>query len=126
MISIPAHWTSFEYTILAIRELHRSHTGKNIAETVYIVSEEFGDIDKLKYVTMNDAGNNDTNIEGLDIRIRATEEKGFDPKRRRLRYSRTILNRVMRMLVVGNSHGGKPKSWRFMVRRKSHGNWRLG
>jgi hypothetical protein len=73
MISITAHRTSSEYTIkamlVAIREIHESYTGKNIAETVYLVAVEFEIVEKLRYFIMDGAGNNDTTIKNLDIQI---------------------------------------------------------
>src|SRR5436190_13010895 len=105
MTSITAYWISSEYTIktmlMAIREIHGSHTGKNIAETVYLVAVEFGIVEKLGYFMMDRAGNNGHAVEELDSQIREAGGKGFEPKERRLRCFGHIQNRVVRKLLFG-------------------------
>jgi hypothetical protein len=54
-----------ESSVLALREIQRSHDGDNIAPIVEEVLEEWGIISKLGYLQMDNALNNDIMIKAL-------------------------------------------------------------
>ena len=88
LLAIMGHWTSHDYkiifTLLAIRELEDEHNGENISEVVFEVAKEFNIVDKLGYFVMDNASNNDTTLEELNLRLQEDGHKGFDPIERRL------------------------------------------
>jgi hypothetical protein len=112
LLAITAHWTSPNYaaiaTLLAIKELHGSHTGANISELIYSVAEEYDIIQKLGFFQMDNADNNDTSLVWLNTKIVSSGGVGFDSKERRLRCFAHILNLAVQALLFGPK--GAPKS----------------
>ena len=53
MISVVAHWTTYEYktetTLIAIREIHGVHTGDTIANTLFEAAKEFNIHNNFRY-----------------------------------------------------------------------------
>jgi len=89
MIAIVAHWTAEDYDVksalLAIREVHREHSSKNITNVVYPVMKEYDMHSKFGYFVGDNATNNNTSIEFLDELMRDDGYGGFEPVKRRLR-----------------------------------------
>src|SRR5438046_3371464 len=89
MIAIVAHWMMEDYdmksALLAIREVHREHSGENIANVVYSVMKEYDIHSKFGYFVGDNATNNNTSIEFLDQLMRDDGYEGFEPVKRRLR-----------------------------------------
>jgi len=105
MIAIIAHWTSEDYEVktalLAIREVHREHTGENIANVVYPVMKEY-DIDtRFGYYVGDSATNNDKSLKYLNQFMRDDGYNGFDIDQRRLRCFAHEMQLATKALLFG-------------------------
>lgn len=82
--------------VLGLPELKRSHTGANIAAQILEILESYEILDKVGYITLDNAGNMDT----------ATDEMakvlGFEPRKRRVRCFGHVLNLVVKALLFGH------------------------
>ena len=58
------------------------YIGENIAEFVYDVVKDYNIVDNLGYFVMDNASNNDTALEELDLLITQDGGIGFDPVER--------------------------------------------
>ncbi|KAM4067877.1 restless-like transposase [Hirsutella rhossiliensis] len=67
-------------------ELKISHSGENIAAQILEILESYEILDKVGYITLDNAGNMDTATEEI------AEALGFDPKKRRVRCFGHVLN----------------------------------
>lgn len=89
MIAIVAHWTAEDYKVkaalLAIKEVHGGHTGRNIASVVFPLLKEYDIHYRFGYYVGDNATNNDTSLEWLNFHLREEGLSEFDPKQRRLR-----------------------------------------
>jgi len=107
MIAVVGHWTAKDYSLktvlLGIREVHGSHTGPNITNSIYPLLEELGVLRKLGYSISDNAGNNDTALESLsDIML---EKHGiyYNTASHRLRCLGHIINLVVKTLLFGSN-----------------------
>ncbi|KAM4067722.1 restless-like transposase [Hirsutella rhossiliensis] len=72
--------------VLGMPELKISHSGENIAAQILEILESYEILDKVGYITLDNAGNMDTATEEI------AEALGFDPKKRRVRCFGHVLN----------------------------------
>ncbi|KAM4063352.1 restless-like transposase [Hirsutella rhossiliensis] len=82
--------------ILRMPELKISHSGENIAAQILEILESYEILDKVGYITLDNAGNMDTATEEI------AEALGFDPKKRRVRCFGHVLNLVVKALLFGH------------------------
>jgi len=108
MIAIVAHWTAEDYevktTLLVIREVHREHTGENIANVVYPVMKEYDIHTRFGYY-VGDNATNDTSLDYLDQHLCNEGYNGFEPEKCRLR----CFTHEMQIAVKGLLFGPKVK-----------------
>ncbi|KAM4061331.1 restless-like transposase [Hirsutella rhossiliensis] len=81
---------------LRMPELKISHSGENIAAQILEILESYEILDKVGYITLDNAGNMDTATEEI------AEALGFDPKKRRVRCFGHVLNLVVKALLFGH------------------------
>ncbi|KAF4343861.1 restless-like transposase [Fusarium beomiforme] len=84
--------------VLGLPELKDSHSGENISAQILEILESYEIIDKVRYMTLDDAGNMDTATEEI------TRALGVDPKHRRVRCFGHVLNLVVKALLFGQNH----------------------
>ncbi|XP_044724115.1 restless-like transposase [Hirsutella rhossiliensis] len=82
--------------VLGMPELKISHSGENIAAQILEILESYEILDKVGYITLDNAGNMDTATEEI------AEALGFDPKKRRVRCFGHVLNLVVKALLFGH------------------------
>jgi hypothetical protein len=111
VLAITAHWKTNDHKTQAIllttRELEKEHTEDNIADIVYDVTKECGIVENLGYFMMDNAPNNDTALESLNLQIQADGGVGFDPIKTRLRCFGHIMNLAMKDLLYGPKRKGQ-------------------
>lgn len=92
MLAVCAYFTDEQYQLktvmLALRRIRGSHSGENIAQTLYHVIKEFEINERLGYFVLDNAESNDTCIKHLLLKIAPHLQK----KHRRLRYIGHIMN----------------------------------
>ncbi|CAA7260564.1 unnamed protein product [Cyclocybe aegerita] len=57
--------------LITFHHLEGSHDGKNLADVFFHVLQEVSGLDCIGMITLNNAGNNDTMMKGLETRLRA-------------------------------------------------------
>lgn len=82
--------------VLGLPELKISHSGENIAAQILEILESYEILDKVGYITLDNAGNMDTATEEI------AEVLGFNPKKRRVRCFGHVLNLVVKALLFGH------------------------
>ncbi|KAF6513037.1 hypothetical protein HZS61_007977 [Fusarium oxysporum f. sp. conglutinans] len=81
--------------VLGLPELKNCHSGGNIAAQILEILESYEILDRVGYITLDNAGNMDTAMEEI------AEALGFDPKKRRVRCFGNVLNLVVKALLFG-------------------------
>ncbi|OBS15938.1 hypothetical protein FPOA_27990 [Fusarium poae] len=81
--------------VLGLPELKNCHSGGNIAAQILEILESYEILDRVGYITLDNAGNMDTAMEDI------AEALGFDPKKRRVRCFGHVLNLVVKALLFG-------------------------
>lgn len=81
--------------VLGLSEMSERHTGQNIAAEVFRTINLFGIRDKVGYVTLDNAANNDTAMDMLG------ELLGFHGKHRQVRCFGHTLNLAAKALLFG-------------------------
>ncbi|KAG7404489.1 putative AC transposase [Fusarium oxysporum f. sp. rapae] len=81
--------------VLGLPELKNCHSGGNIAAQILEILESYEILDRVGYITLDNAGNMDTAMEEI------AEALGFDPKKRRVRCFGHVLNLVVKALLFG-------------------------
>ncbi|OAQ57863.1 restless-like transposase [Pochonia chlamydosporia 170] len=82
--------------VLGLPELKVSHSGENIAAQILEILESYEILDRVGYITLDNAGNMDTATEQI------AEALGIDPKKRRVRCFGHVLNLVVKALLFGH------------------------
>ena len=102
LLAVCAHFTDKHHQLrtimLALRRIRGSHSGENIAQTLYHVIKEFEINERLGYFVLDNAESNDTCIEHLLLKIAPQLQK----KHRRLRCMGHILNLACQALLFGD------------------------
>jgi hypothetical protein len=105
MIAVVAHWMAENYEVksalLAIREVHGEHTGKNIAEVVYPVMKEYDIHNGFGFYIGDNATNNDKSLRFLDQFLRNDGYYGFDIDQCRLRCFTHEMQLTTKALLFG-------------------------
>lgn len=84
--------------LLALPAVSGRHTGDNLANEVGDVLAEWNlESERLGYVVLDNASNNDTAMEALG------KEHGFDPDERRLRCLGHVINLAVKQLIFGEA-----------------------
>ncbi|KAG6978931.1 hypothetical protein FOFC_18066 [Fusarium oxysporum] len=81
--------------VLGLQELKNCYSGENIAAQILEILESYEILDKVGYITLDNAGNMDTAMEEIAGTL------GFDPKKRRVRCFGDVLNLVAKALLFG-------------------------
>ncbi|RKK08194.1 hypothetical protein BFJ68_g17905 [Fusarium oxysporum] len=81
--------------VLGLPELKNCHSGGNIAAQILEILESYEVLDRVGYITLDNAGNMDTEMEEI------ADALGFDPKKRRVRCFGQVLNLVVKALLFG-------------------------
>jgi hypothetical protein len=79
--------------MLGLPELKMSHSGENITAQVLEILESYAILDKLGYITLDNAGNMDSAAEEI------AKARGLDPSKRRIRCFGHVLNLVVKALL---------------------------
>jgi hypothetical protein len=87
--------------LLALKEIHGSHSGENMALLIFEVIKEFGFEDNIGYFVMDNADSNDKALEVLNELIQKEGGIGFDVKERRIHCLGHIINLVVKHLLFG-------------------------
>ncbi|KAJ3454555.1 hypothetical protein MRS44_013155 [Fusarium solani] len=82
--------------VLGLPELKISHSGENIAAQILEILESYEILDRVGYITLDNAANMDTAAEEI------AEALGLDPKKRRVRCFGHVLNLVVKVLLFGH------------------------
>ncbi|OAA63224.1 transposase [Akanthomyces lecanii RCEF 1005] len=82
--------------VLGLPELKMSHSGENIAAQVLEILESYEILDKLGYITLDNAANMDSAAEEI------AKTRGLDPSKRRIRCFGHVLNLVVKALLFGH------------------------
>ncbi|PWI64602.1 hypothetical protein PCL_09496 [Purpureocillium lilacinum] len=82
--------------VLGLPELKVSHSGDNIAAQVLEILEGYEILERIGYITLDNAANMDTAAEDI------AEALGLDPKKRRVRCFGHVLNLVVKALLFGH------------------------
>jgi hypothetical protein len=82
--------------VLGLPELKISHSGENIAAQIVEILESYEILDRVGYITLDNAGNMDTATEEIAGAL------GVDPKKRRVRCFGHVLNLVVKALLFGH------------------------
>jgi hypothetical protein len=83
--------------VLGLPELRISHTSENIAAQILEILESYEILEKVGYMTLDNAGNMDTATEELPRAL------GVDSKQRRIRCFGHVLNLVVKALLFGQN-----------------------
>ena len=105
-LGIVAHWMDIHHILhrglIALPRIMGAHTGENIAIVLVDVLEKYNICEKLGYMMLDNATNNDTAVESLDSEL---IWRGIIPvissEERRLRCFGHILNLVVKELLFG-------------------------
>ena len=94
LLAIVAHFINLDSrqlckALLALRELEGAHSGEAIGETFLRVINSYGIQDKIGYVTLDNAYNNDTMLQAV------AKACGFNVAHRRLRCNGHVINLVV-------------------------------
>ncbi len=84
---------------MAIKEVDGEHSGENQAKYVLEVLEEYKIKDKLGYLMMDNADNNDTLITSLSSSLRRKHNIKYDPKHHQLRCQGHIINLAVKSFL---------------------------
>ncbi|KEY73851.1 hypothetical protein S7711_10131 [Stachybotrys chartarum IBT 7711] len=82
--------------VLGLPELKISHSGENIATQILEILESYEILDRVGYITLDNAANTDTAAEEV------TQALGLGPKKRRVRCFGHVLNLVVKALLFGH------------------------
>ena len=82
--------------VLGLPELKISHSGENIAAQIMEILESYDILEKVGYITLDNAANMDTATEEI------ADALGFDPQKRRVRCFGHVLNLVVKALLFGH------------------------
>lgn len=82
--------------VLGLPELKMSHSGENIAAQVLEILEGYEILDKLGYITLDNATNMDSAAEEI------AKARGLDSPKRRIRCFGHVLNLVVKALLFGH------------------------
>jgi hypothetical protein len=82
--------------VLGLPELKISHSGENIATQILEILESYEILDRVGYITLDNAANMDTAAEEI------AEALGLGPKKRRVRCFGHVLNLVVKALLFGH------------------------
>lgn len=104
ILAIVGHWTNsqkkVETATLALREILGGHRGaEDLAPVIHDVVKEYGIEHKLGWFMTDNAGNNDTALEGLNELLREDGGDGFDVEGRRLRCLGHVINLAVKLLL---------------------------
>jgi hypothetical protein len=86
-------------SVLAIKEVNREHSGENQAKYVLEVLEEYKIEDKLAYLIMDNADNNDTLMTSPSSFLRRKHNIKYVPKHYRLRCQGHIINLAVKSVL---------------------------
>ncbi|EUC58183.1 HAT family dimerization protein, partial [Rhizoctonia solani AG-3 Rhs1AP] len=86
--------------LIAFRKLNGHHTGVNIAHALHEVLQESGLVDKLGYITPDNASNNNTAMTELAVQVQIQEQfDTFHPEWNRIRCFPHILNLAVQSIL---------------------------
>jgi hypothetical protein len=107
MMAVIGHWTAKDYSLktvlLGIKEVHGSHTGTNIANSIYPLIHDLGIVSRLGYSVSDNARNNDITLNTLSGMIFDKDNIYYDAASRRLRCLGHIINLVVKTLLFGSN-----------------------
>lgn len=82
--------------VLGVPELRLSHSGENIASQILEILDSYEVLDKLGYITLDNAANMDSAAEEI------AKARGLDASKRRVRCFGHVLNLVVKALLFGH------------------------
>ena len=89
--------------LLALKEIHGSHSGENQATIILDVIDFYQFRNKLGYFVMDNITSNDTLIRTVAREINTTDGVSYNPERRRLRCNGHVINLSVRAFLFGKA-----------------------
>jgi hypothetical protein len=107
-LGVVAHWTNDKYTLqtslIGLPNVRGEHTGTNIAKSLIDVFEQYDICNKVGYMMLDNASNNDTTVEAIHYELLARGiTPTISPLERRLRCMGHIISSSKRCYLGGKS-----------------------
>ncbi|KDN41816.1 hypothetical protein RSAG8_07187, partial [Rhizoctonia solani AG-8 WAC10335] len=84
--------------LIAFRKINGHHTGANVGHALFEVLQESGITDKIGYITLDNASNNNTLMEELANSLQAYGAE-FDPEKNRIRCFPHVINLAVQTII---------------------------
>ncbi|CCO37618.1 hypothetical protein BN14_11775 [Rhizoctonia solani AG-1 IB] len=101
-MSVTAHFINEQGALvnhlIAFRKINGHHTGANIGHTLFEVLQESGIADKIGYITLDNASNNNTLMQELADLLHAYGTK-FNPANNRVRCFPHVINLAVQTIL---------------------------